>query len=217
MKENAYRFIELASQVHQKEQIVEYGSRRVADEQSKMNNLRLLFKGKSYLGLDATAGEGVDVVDDLVHSTLISGSVGTVLCCETLEHVFEVQEAAKQLIRIVSNNGLILVTVPSGDFPLHWFPDYWRMSPEAMDKLFESVPYRIVLFQGKFHAPHTVLGAFTFDSGVYVKVREHLFANMTSIPAYKKGEGIYLWVNAETYYEQRAKTAKSLYSVTYRY
>ena len=211
MRENIYKYIELISQIHKAGPVVEWGSRKVSVEQSATNDLRPLFKRLKYIGCDVTKGKGVDKVDNLVTSKLPSDFASTILCCETLEHVFDIHKAAKQLIRVINKkNGLIVVSVPSGDFPIHWPPDYWRMTPEAMDKLFEKVPYRTVLFQGRLEQPHTVLGVFTFNKNIHNNVKTHLFENMASIPSYNlKGENIYLWINAQTYCLQRKNAAKA--------
>jgi hypothetical protein len=47
------------------------------------------------------------------------------------------------------------------------------------------------------------MGTFTFDKQVHEKVRNHLFTNMTSIPAVQPEDNIYLWINASTYCRQR--------------
>jgi len=215
MRINNYKFIELISEIHQVGPVIEYGSLRVSNEQAAYNDLRKFFKKLKYKGCDKTKGNGVDTVDDLVNSSLATGSAGTLLCCETLEHIFEVHKAAKQLVRLLNKKGLLIVTIPSGDFPIHWMPDYWRMTPEALDKLFEKIPYRTVLFQGKLDSPHTVMGAFTFNQELHIRLRNHLSVNVHKIPGLTIGEKIYAWLDIMTYHKQRVEYDKQ-FGVDYK-
>jgi len=64
--------------------------------------------------------------------------VGTVLTFDTLEHVFEAQDAADSIGRIIFPGGHVIVGVPFM-WPFHDpSGDYWRFSPQALEKLFEK-------------------------------------------------------------------------------
>lgn len=67
----------------------------------------------------------------------LTNKVGTVMTFDTLEHIFEVGEVAQQIGRMVHRpGGLVVVGVP-------WMAgfhdpsgDYWRMSHQALERLF---------------------------------------------------------------------------------
>ena len=55
-----------------------------------------------------------------------------------LEHVKRPWLASKNITKTIKRNGLLFLTVPWA-WEYHGFPgDYWRMSPEALDILFED-------------------------------------------------------------------------------
>lgn len=68
------------------EPIIEFGSLQCPGQEG-FADLRPLFRGKDYIGCDLHEGPGVDLVLDLHNINLPSGSAGTILCLDTLEHV----------------------------------------------------------------------------------------------------------------------------------
>src|SRR5262249_5259708 len=66
--------------------IVEIGSYQV-EGQEAIADLRGLFAGKPYTGLDRRPGPGVDLVADVEDLPQADQSVGTVLAMNTFEHV----------------------------------------------------------------------------------------------------------------------------------
>jgi hypothetical protein len=68
------------------EPILEIGSYQVAGQES-IANLRSLFPGKQYLGVDMRPGPGVDCVASVEALPQATGSIGTVLALNTFEHV----------------------------------------------------------------------------------------------------------------------------------
>lgn len=89
----------------------------------------------SYLGVDAQAGPGVDMVcpcDRLV-ADLGTGNYDIVIATELLEHVVYWPDAVAALVEMVAPGGLLVVTTRSEGFPYHPFPgDHWRFSYPAM-------------------------------------------------------------------------------------
>lgn len=95
---------------------------------------------KSYLGVDATPGPGVDLV---LNVDALAGEFdpvfGLVVSTEMLEHVRGWRTALANLIQVVAPGGVLAVTTRSPGFPYHPFPeDHWRYPPETMGKLLES-------------------------------------------------------------------------------
>ncbi len=135
--------------------VIEFGSRLVLP-QNESANLRALFPRCEYIGCDMHAGPGVDRVEDIASTSFAAGSAGTIMCVETLEHVFAVHEAFREMHRVLQPGGLLVVTVPMR-FPIHDYPaDYWRMTPACLDRLASGFSFRIVGSQGCEDFPHTV-------------------------------------------------------------
>jgi SAM-dependent methyltransferase len=100
----------------------------------------------------------VDRVLDLHAIDLPSDSVGTVLCFDTLEHVEYPREAMKEIHRILTPNGIAVISSVM-DFPIHDYPyDYWRFTPEAFKSILKPFANSFVGFQGQKNFPHTVVG-----------------------------------------------------------
>jgi SAM-dependent methyltransferase len=136
--------------------IYEFGSYQV-EGQEEYANLRALFPGRDYVGCDMRAGPGVDRVEDVTAIQLPDRSVGTVLCIETFEHVFEVRRAFDEVFRILEPGGVFVITSPL-NFRIHAYPDdYWRMTPSCLRRMLEPYGARIAGYQGYHAFPHTVM------------------------------------------------------------
>ncbi len=137
--------------------VYEFGSYLV-EGQNGLGDLRCFFPGQEYVGCDSRPGPGVDRVEDLAGLSLADGCAQTVICVDTLEHVFEVRRAAEEMIRILAPEGVLLVAAPM-DFRIHNQPsDYWRMTPACVARLLAPLAAQIVGSQGVESYPHTVLG-----------------------------------------------------------
>ena len=65
--------------------ILEIGAYQVAGQESL--DLRGLFPGRDYIGLDMRPGPGVDCVASAEKLPQADASIGTVIACNTFEHV----------------------------------------------------------------------------------------------------------------------------------
>jgi len=120
---------DLARAVPLADPIYEFGS--LQWEGHDPNDLRPLFAGRPYVGTDFQAGPGVDRVEDLRSLSLESGSVGTALCVDTLEHVEDPPQAVRELCRVTADGGVCLITSVML-FGIHGYPeDYFRFTPEG--------------------------------------------------------------------------------------
>ena len=136
--------------------VVEFGAYRV-EGQERLADLRDLFPGRTFVGCDLRPGPGVDRVEDVSAPTFADGSVGTVVCLETLEHVFEVRRAIDALFRVLAPGGVLIASTPF-HFHVHAHPDdYWRITPSAWRRLLEPYALRAVGALGPEKRPHTVL------------------------------------------------------------
>jgi SAM-dependent methyltransferase len=137
--------------------IYEFGS-LILPGQEDVANLRQLFPGRTYVGVDMREGPGVDKVANLHEITLPDESVGTALCLETLEHVEYPHRALEEIFRIVAPGGVAVLSVPM-DFPIHEFPhDYWRFTPEGIRSLLKPFPNAFVGYYGDERFPNGVVG-----------------------------------------------------------
>ena len=137
------------------EPILEVGSFQVAG-QEHIAELRGLFPGKEYLGVDMRPGPGVDLVQDVEDMALPDGSVGTVLALSTLEHVPHFWKGLDEIRRVLRPGGALLLACPFY-FHVHDYPsDYWRFTPMALEMLLEDYPSKIVGWQGPPTRPANV-------------------------------------------------------------
>jgi len=140
--------------------VYEFGSYQV-EGQEDYADLRSLFAGKPYVGCDMREGPGVDRVEDVSRLSLADGTVGTALCVETFEHVFEVRRAFDEVFRVLKPGGVFILTSPL-NFRIHAYPDdYWRMTPSCLRRMLQPYDGRVVGFQGHDKFPHTVMSLAT--------------------------------------------------------
>jgi SAM-dependent methyltransferase len=127
--------------------VLEIGSYQVAG-QSDLIDLRGLFPGRAYTGLDFRPGPGVDCVASVEALPQKDASVGTVLALSTFEHVRRFWVGFEEIRRVLRPDGVFVVAVPF-HFHVHSYPnDYWRFTPEALDSLLEAYPYRLLGWHG---------------------------------------------------------------------
>jgi len=139
------------------EPIYEFGSLQVTGQKG-FADIREYFKGREFIGSDIQAGPGVDAVLDLHDINLPAGSVGTAFILDTLEHVEYPRKAIAEVHRVLSDNGILVISSVM-KFPIHNYPfDYWRYSPEAFRSLLKPFKNSLVDYAGEKHFPHTVVG-----------------------------------------------------------
>jgi SAM-dependent methyltransferase len=137
------------------EPVLEVGSYQVAGQEA-IADLRPLFRGKRYLGVDVRLGPGVDCVADVEALPYPDGSVGTVLALSTFEHVPRFWRGFEEVERVLRPDGVLLVACPFY-FHIHNYPgDYWRFTPHALDLLLQNYPSRILGWHGPRKKPINV-------------------------------------------------------------
>lgn len=202
MRNNVRAFVESAVEhLPLRGPVFEFGSYLV-DGQAELANLRGLFPGQSYTGCDMRRGPGVDRVEDLAALTLADRSAQTVLCLDTLEHVFEIRRAIEEMIRILAPGGTLLIAVPM-DFPVHAYPDdYWRLTPSCLMRLLEPLEGRVIGFQGVESHPHTVFAVgikAPFPAGVSEGVGQFISSFQDWLAAAERdlslGQQVKRWMN----------------------
>ncbi len=135
--------------------VLEIGSYQVPG-QEEYSDLRALFAGRPYLGVDARLGPGVDFVADVEALPQPDASVGTVLAMNTFEHVPRFWRGFEEIYRVLRPDGVLLVSCPFY-FHIHGYPrDYWRFTPEALDLLLQGYPSKIMGRHGPARRPASV-------------------------------------------------------------
>ena len=110
--------------------------------------LRSIFSDRdTYIGADMQAGSGVDVVLNLTKTIeeidvkLKGVRFGTIFCMSVLEHCEQPFKMAENLTALLKPEGKICVSVPFS-WKFHGYPsDYWRFTPEGVEKLFPKLKF----------------------------------------------------------------------------
>ena len=132
--------------------ILEVGSFQVAGQED-IANLRSLFAGQEYLGIDVGPGPGIDQVADVETLPLADASVGTVIAMNTFEHVPRFWRGFEEIYRVLRPDGALLLSCPFY-FHIHSFPsDYWRFTPQALEVLLEDYPSKVLGWHGPVGRP----------------------------------------------------------------
>jgi SAM-dependent methyltransferase len=135
--------------------IVEIGSYQVPGQEDQIN-LRSLFPGRDYRGIDIRPGPGVDLVGDVEDLPLDDASVGTVIAMNTFEHVRRFWRGFDEIRRVLRPDGALLVSCPF-NVMIHNHPsDYWRFTPEAFGVLLEEYPQRVMGWHGPDERPENI-------------------------------------------------------------
>src|SRR5438876_7332901 len=137
------------------EPIVAIGSYQV-EGQEAIADLRGLFPGREYYGLDMRKGPGVDLVENVEALSLPDESVGTVIALSTFEHVAHFWRGFDEVQRVLRPDGVFFVCCPF-HFHIHEYPsDYWRFTPQALQMLLEAYPSKLIAWQGPQTRPANV-------------------------------------------------------------
>lgn len=134
-----------SNRAHLSSPLLEVGSRR-SEQAWWANNRDLRPDIEEWLGIDMHSGTGVDMVLDLAEGTgsLKKESIGSCLCSEVLEHVWDVPSMLDNIYWLLMPGGKLVVTTLFS-FPVHGFPsDYWRFTPAALQRLLEEASFREV-------------------------------------------------------------------------
>jgi len=134
--------------------VIELGALQVPGQEGYAD-LRPLFPGRAFTGVDVVAGPGVDRIADAAALDLPAASVGTVVAADSLEHMAEPARAIGEIHRVLAPDGVCLLTAPFV-FPIHHPPDYWRFTPEGLARLLAPFPAVAVYSLGDAQWPHTV-------------------------------------------------------------
>lgn len=128
---------------------------------------RLLYRDA--VGLDLSAGDGVDIVHDMEQPLPESaGRFSHIDLVSVLEHCKRPWKMAANLEKALLPGGTILVSVPFV-WRVHDYPgDYWRMTPAALNVIFPRINWLESGFYVNGRIKKLVRGMNT-DTGVYMQ------------------------------------------------
>ena len=113
--------------------------KRVIEIGSKDRNMkygaRNLFASSGYIGVDIESGSNVDFIVDAYHleEEYHRSYFDAVLCLHLFEHLAKPWLVIDQINYILKDGGLLYVSMPTINFPLHNYPgDYWRITEQGM-------------------------------------------------------------------------------------
>jgi SAM-dependent methyltransferase len=122
---------------------LEIGSRDYGSTQ----DLRSLFPGEEYVGVDLSEGPGVDAVLDLtqpfdvIDKALGLRRFGTIFSLSVMEHCENPFLMAENMTRLLAPGGKVVLSVPFA-WKFHGYPsDYWRFTAEGVKKLFPQLDW----------------------------------------------------------------------------
>jgi len=157
VRESIRQLVKIISETFPVEEpIYEFGALQLPGFE-EFADLRTFFKGKSYIGCDMREGTGVDKVLNLHAIDIPDESVGTVITCDTLEHVEFPHTALLEIHRILKPGGMVFLSTVL-DFRIHDSPaDYWRFTPDGLRSLLKPFSFVFVGSAGRESFPHTVI------------------------------------------------------------
>jgi hypothetical protein len=110
-------------------------------------DIRGLFPGADYTGLDMSEGKGVDIALDLtlpfedIDAALGGNRFHTIFCLSVMEHCDQPFVMAENLTRLLANGGMLYLSVPFA-WKFHGYPsDYWRFTHAGVKKLFPQLVF----------------------------------------------------------------------------
>jgi SAM-dependent methyltransferase len=83
---------------------------------------------RAYVGIDVVTGPGVDRVVDVVDYPG-EGLFDVVISTEMLEHACNYRSALRAMVRLLREDGHLVLTARGPGYPRHHEPDHWRFLP----------------------------------------------------------------------------------------
>ncbi|MCK9595513.1 MAG: class I SAM-dependent methyltransferase [Candidatus Omnitrophica bacterium] len=100
-----------------------------------------VYEPAEYIGVDISAGSGVDIVCDVndIAARFGEHSFDVIISTELLEHVRDWRRAVHNMKAVCRPGGLIVITTRSAYFPYHGHPyDFWRYEIDDMERIFSD-------------------------------------------------------------------------------
>lgn len=131
----------LRPELVQGKRLLEIGSRDVCGQNGPAREFFQSLKPFEYIGVDYEDGVGVDVklnANDIVNEFGLE-RFDVVVSLETLEHVSNWKYVVRNMKRVLTKEGVLLITTRSYGYPLHSYPeDHWRYELEDIVRIFSD-------------------------------------------------------------------------------
>lgn len=140
-----------AFEISIKEWVTGRGYRTLVDLGCGDTPYRPLFEAHvgEYIGVDIPENPGADMsFDHKGRVELASGSVGVVLSTQVLEHVRDTKTYLAEAHRLLSADGVLILST-HGYWMYHPDPhDYWRWTQEGLRELIQQMGFEVVSWRG---------------------------------------------------------------------
>ncbi|EKD53462.1 MAG: type 11 methyltransferase [uncultured bacterium] len=182
----------VCSVIEKPDKILEVGSRQAVN-QNEMADMRRLFVGSKFVGLDMQAGPGVDIVANGDRLPFPDRSFDLILCLETFEHAGKPWLVAAEMERVVKTDGIVIVSGQQ-NFPIHKHPaDYFRFTPFGLLTLFPKLTSKFVVAisppfddEVKLNPQHVILvGTKNKNEKLLLRIRRALKKDLAKISVHK--------------------------------
>ncbi len=174
--------------------------------------LRSIFSDRdTYIGVDMQDGSGVDVVLNFTQKIeeidvkLKGIRFGTIFCMSVLEHCEQPFEMAENLTALLKPEGKICLSVPFS-WKFHGFPsDYWRFTPDGVEKLFTKLEFNRANCLAstsrklEFYRPDAEVGKIKFSFKTQIKNGHFIRAISVKILRGLSKVGILRWLAGYRY------------------
>lgn len=177
----------------QPDNVLEIGSRQEKN-QTDIADLRTLFPKAKYLGTDMRPGPGVDKVIDAEKLPFKNGEFDLVVSLETFEHARRPWVVAEQIKRVVSDDGIVIISSQQ-NMPIHLHPsDYFRYTPFGLASFFSDFKSKLVVAisppymdEVKLNPLHVivVVSKSKKNEKLFQKIKKDLIANKNIISVHK--------------------------------
>jgi len=182
---------------------LEIGSRNYGNTE----DLRSLFLGEKYIGVDMSKGDNVDTVLDFtipfesLDKALDNQRFGTIFSFSVMEHCENPFLMAENMMRLLKPGGKIVLSVPFA-FKFHGYPsDYWRFTEEGVKKMFPQIDWEINNAsvwhsnkKGDFKKIDADIGKIQFSGKYYRNNGEMLRGIAADLLKIPKLLGLYDWI-----------------------
>lgn len=159
MHQSAEAFVESVSETFELQgPIFEFGFRGDRDSPQTEPHGSEPFPETGYLDCDPDRQTEVDWLPDITRLPFADGAARTVMCVNTLQHVFEPPRAVGELVRILAPGGLLFVCTSTDPKQPQQPDDYWQPTPRAVQRLLAGMEATLVGWQGADESPRAVYG-----------------------------------------------------------
>lgn len=108
---------------------------------------KYLFRFSEYISMDVSEGKNVDVVGKIEKIPFSENSFDSIICTQVLGDVFDLENAFRELNRVLKPGGVALITENLFD-PLHSEPrDFWRFTQHSLRRLSENAGFRVKVLE----------------------------------------------------------------------